>query len=53
MSDNSASDSRSEPELTMEEIIAAVQPMGDLRRFRIEDLTPEEEDEFFAVLDSA
>ncbi len=40
-------------ERTMTEIIAKVEPMGDLRRFVIEDLTPEEEDEFFSILRDA
>ncbi len=38
---------------TIAEIIRDVEPMGDLGRFLIEDMTPEEEDEFFAVLEDA
>jgi hypothetical protein len=30
-----------------------VKPMGDLSRFLIDDMTPEEEDEFFSVLEDA
>jgi hypothetical protein len=38
---------------TIAEIVAAVRPVGDLRRFAIDDLTPEEENEFFAILETA
>ena len=30
-----------------------IEPMGDLSRFAIEDLTPGEEDEFFKILEDA
>jgi hypothetical protein len=30
---------------TIAEVVQGVEPMGDLRRFRIDDLIPEEEDE--------
>lgn len=53
MSDNSANDTGRESEPTMDGIIAAVEPMGDLGRFRIEDMTADEEDEFFSILDNA
>jgi len=38
---------------TIAEIIRDVEPMGDLSRFVIEDLTPEDEDEFFSILETA
>lgn len=38
---------------TIAEIVEGIRPMGDLSRFAIEDLTPEEEDEFFAILETA
>lgn len=37
---------------TIAEIVEGILPMGDLSRFAIEDLTPEEEDEFFAILET-
>lgn len=37
--------------LTIAEIVERCQPMGDLGRFAIDDLTPAEEDEFFAILE--
>ena len=33
------------------EIVRQRQPMGDLDRFIIDDLTPTDEDEFFAILE--
>lgn len=38
---------------TIEGIVAGTQPMGDLGRFVIRDLTEDEEDEYFAVLEDA
>ena len=38
---------------TIAELIAGLRPMGDLSRFAIKDLTPEEENEFFAILETA
>ncbi len=38
---------------TIAEVIRDVAPMGDLGRFIIEDLTAEEEDEFFRILEGA
>lgn len=38
---------------TIAEVIRNVEPMGDLGRFIIEDLTAEEEDEFFRILEGA
>lgn len=34
-------------------VLASLKPMGDLRRFLIEDLTSEEEDVFFGALKNA
>jgi hypothetical protein len=39
--------------VTIAEIVRDLEPMGDLGRFLIEDMTAEEEDEFFAVLEDA
>jgi hypothetical protein len=36
---------------TLAEVLEGIEPMGDLSRFVIEDLTPEEEDEFFEILE--
>ena len=54
VSDNTANQrpAPSEP-TTIAEVLQGGQPMGDLRRFVIEDLTPEEEDEFFRILEEA
>jgi hypothetical protein len=38
---------------TVAEVLQGVEPMGDLGRFVIDDLTPEEEDEFFRILEDA
>lgn len=38
---------------TIAEVLEGVEPMGDLGRFVIGDLTPEEEDEFFRILEDA
>jgi hypothetical protein len=35
------------------EVLRGLEPMGDLRRFLIDDLTPDEEDEFFRILEDA
>ncbi|HWL42207.1 MAG TPA: hypothetical protein VNQ73_04635 [Ilumatobacter sp.] len=39
--------------LTVADVLADLEPMGDLSRFVIDDLTPEDEDLFFGVLDDA
>ena len=54
MSDNTVNQRTvaSEP-TTIAEVLEGGQPMGDLSRFIIEDLTPEEEDEFFRILEEA
>ncbi len=38
---------------TIAEVLKDLEPMGDLSRFAIEDLTPGEEDEFFKILEDA
>lgn len=54
MSDNTANQpSAPTTPTTIAEVIRDVEPMGDLSRFVIEDLTPEEEDEFFRILEDA
>ena len=35
---------------TLAEVIARAEPIGDLSRFVIDDLTKEDEDEFFGIL---
>lgn len=37
-------------QLTIADVLQDPDPMGDLSRFAIEDLTPEEEDEVFRIL---
>ncbi|HET8984934.1 MAG TPA: hypothetical protein VFN03_04150 [Trueperaceae bacterium] len=39
--------------LTIAEVLQDLEPMGDLSRFAIDDLTPEEEDEFFRILEGS
>jgi hypothetical protein len=54
MSDSTASEpSSASGPATIAEIVRDREPMGDLGRFLIEDMTPEEEDEFFGVLEDA
>ncbi len=36
---------------TIAEVLQDIEPMGDLRQFAIDDLTPEDEDEFFRILE--
>lgn len=38
---------------TIDDIVRDVEPMGDLSRFLIDDMTPAEEDEFFSILETA
>lgn len=40
-------------EPTLKELIARAEPMGDLTRFIIDDLTEADEDAFFAILANA
>ena len=54
MSDNTAShDQGPHQPSTIADIVHGVEPMGDLGRFAIDDLTPEDEDEFFRILEGA
>lgn len=55
MSDNTASHDDTGPSqpMTIADVLRGVEPMGDLRRFAIDDLTPEDEDEFFGILEDA
>ncbi len=54
MSDNSATrETGLNPPTTIAEVLRGVEPMGDLRQFAIDDLTPEDEDEFFGILEDA
>ncbi len=54
VSDSTAGTIKGEqPEPTIEDLVASAKPIGDLRRFVIDDLTAEEEDEFFAILEDA
>jgi hypothetical protein len=39
--------------VTIAEIVRLREPMGDLGRFLIEDMSPEEEADFFALLEDA
>ena len=39
------------PPTTIAEILLGIEPMGDLRQFAIGDLKPEDEDEFFGILE--
>lgn len=54
MSDNTANQhpASSEPS-TIAEVLDGLEPMGDLSRFTVDDLSPEEEDEFFRILEEA
>lgn len=52
MTDNTAShDHGSDHAETLAELLDKVQPMGDLDQFAIDDLTPDEADEFFRILE--
>jgi hypothetical protein len=53
MSDNTAAEQRGARPTTIALIIEGIEPMGDLRQFVIDDLTPEDEDEFFRVIGEA
>lgn len=54
MSDNTANQRPSPAQpATIAEVLEGLEPMGDLSRFAIDDLTPEEEDEFFRILEEA
>jgi len=53
MSDNTAKHPASPSSPTIDDIVRDAEPMGDLSRFLIDDMTPEDEDEFFSILESA
>ena len=54
MSDNTANQRPAPGDpTTVAEVLEQLEPMGDLSRFVIEDLTPDEEDEFFQILEDA
>lgn len=54
MSDNAANQpSAPVTPSTIAEILRDVAPMGDLSRLVIDDLSPEEEDSFFDILEDA
>jgi hypothetical protein len=38
---------------TLEELLRGLEPMGDLTEFAIDDLSAEDEDEFFGILERA
>lgn len=52
MPDNTAKQPSPPSRPTIDDIVRDLQPMGDLDRFLIEDMTPEEEDEFFSILEN-
>lgn len=51
MSDSNSDEFRQTAPSTIAAIVKRCQPMGDLGRFAIDDLTAAEEDEFFAILE--
>ena len=51
MSDSNRDESRQTVPSTIAAIVKRCEPMGDLGRFAIDDLTAAEEDEFFAILE--
>ncbi len=53
MSNDFAPGVTGDSEPTIAEIVAGVQPMGDLGRFVIDDMSADQEAEFFAILDEA
>lgn len=54
MSDNTANETpHTADATTIADILRTVEPMGDLSRYGIEDLTAEEEAEFFRILEEA
>jgi hypothetical protein len=54
MSDTAATpDDGSNTPMTIADVLRGVEPMGDLRQFAIDDLTPDDEDEFFRILEGA
>lgn len=54
MSDNTASQDRGpQGPGTIAELLEGLRPMGDLEQLAVEDLTAEEADEFFQILEDA
>lgn len=54
MSDNAANrETGPKTPTTIAEVLHGTEPMGDLRQFAIDDLTPDDEDEFFRILENA
>jgi hypothetical protein len=53
VSDSTAGHDSTVPRATIESIVERLEPMGDVSRFVIDDMGPDEEDEFFAVLEDA
>lgn len=54
MSDNAANrETGPKTPTTLAELLQGIEPMGDLRQFAIDDLTPEDENEFFGILENA
>ena len=53
MSDSAHQPSASDDQATIADVVRNLAPMGDLGRFVIDDLTAEEEDEFFQALADA
>ncbi len=52
MSDNTAPrDAGPNRPTNVAEVLRSVKPMGDLRRFAIDDLTADDEDKFFGILE--
>lgn len=51
MSDSNRDEFRHTASSTIAAIVERCQPMGDLGRFAIDDMTAAEEDEFFAILE--
>lgn len=51
MSDNNVTQSAASADQTIEQIIERCEPMGDLDDLVIDDLTEEDEDKFFGILE--
>ena len=54
MSDNVAPrDEDSSSPVTIADVLRGIDPIGDLRQFVIDDLRPDDEDEYFRILEGA
>lgn len=54
MSEDAATrDDGSNTPMKVADVLRGLEPMGDLRQFAIDDLTPDDEDEFFRILEGA